>query len=145
MIRRRWLQVVCGGALVALTGCGAGDGGAFDAFFGGGSGPSSVFTQPNYGRLVGVVVQRASDQRIVILGSGAAGQGQTAVAGARVAMATLGAAAVTDAAGAYAIERVPAGDYDVTLTLPAGLGGSTSTFRVRVTAGQTLEGLPPIP
>jgi hypothetical protein len=132
------------GAILAglLTGCGAGDTSLVDSFYGAGTSPGSVYSESEKGRLVGVVFQRASDGRILILASGTASASQTPVPGVVFAIPAQNLSSTTNASGAYDIESVTPGDVTLTVTLPASLGGSTATFTVDVAPGATVGGIP---
>jgi len=146
MRARIGLGVVAVLAAVLCGGCGGGDLGYLYDFFGHGTTPGSGGDTPINGALVGAIFQRTADNRILVLENTAvANADRTAVAGALVAIPALSRSTTTDALGRYLLGGVPAGDQDLVITLPAALGGAQATFRVRVVAGQVLQGIPSAP
>lgn len=144
---RRWSGVVGGLALVVLAGCGAGDRGLVGDYFNGAGGPGSVFSQPATGSLTGLVLLRPDAinpavKHVLVVALGDLMAGDAPIAGARVTLGGTSQTGLSDATGRYLVTGVPGGLYDVTFTMPASVGGPAAVFQVRVTAGQTLQGVP---
>lgn len=126
-----------------LAGCGSGDSNSFNSYFGTGTVPGGSFGQQTPARIMGAIVQRTSDQRVLIVANPtAAGVPVTAVSGATVALVEAQLSSVTGSTGTYDFQSLTPGTYTLRITLPAALGGATADFKVTVDPGQTLEGLP---
>ncbi|MBI2299537.1 MAG: carboxypeptidase regulatory-like domain-containing protein [Armatimonadetes bacterium] len=130
-------------AMGLLAGCGSGGPNPFADFFGGGTTPGSAFAVGEGAAIQGVILERTSDHRILILGSASeTTDATTPVQGALVSLLELQLSGQTGATGTYRFGDLQAGTYTLRITLPAALGGTTSDFRITVVAGQTVSGLP---
>ncbi len=141
----RGLRRVLLGTLLlgSLAGCGSGDANSFNQYFGTGTVPGGSYGQQTPARVLGAIVQRTNDQRILIVANAtAAGVPVTPVSGATVALVEANLSSVTGTAGTYDFQSITPGSYTLRISLPASLGGATADFRVTLDPGQTLEGLP---
>ncbi|MBI5834560.1 MAG: hypothetical protein HZB16_19855 [Armatimonadetes bacterium] len=140
-------------AAALFGGCGSGDLGYLYDFFGNGTSPGGGGgATPVNGALVGTVFQRTVHApsgdyvQVEVRDNGAvANADRTAVVGATVAIVALNKSTTTNALGRYLLGGIPAGDHDLTITLPTppgGPAGASATFKVRVVAGQVVQGIP---
>ena len=134
---------LAGLAACALAGCGAGDSNVIQDYFGTGSTPGSTYAVEQAGVVKGLIVLRTRDQKILIVGSAAdVTEASTPVVGAKVELVELNLVGATGATGTYLFNGVQPGDLTLRITLPAANGGVSADFKIRLSPGQTLAGLP---